>query len=306
MLKNEFNENFPALEIPENATEEDFLNLRNQQRDVDYKRIKEILRVAFQMGYSNLTNYEHHPPMTLFCLYRLLRVTFPEQAFIEDFFKSTGFPLDKLLTYAASGELPASYCVEILSLFSINSVPQLLFEAINLGNLDLISVILDNPHNDLVLIMNQRSEDHLEPMNVAAIKGDVNILNLLLDRGFPAAAEGVRGFRPIYFAARQGNYDAVVRLFEFDNHVTFNPQSSFNWPSPIYMAALSGHVDIFRFFLNQDTADLTNDRESTRLLVDAAVMRQDAELGNLLIDSGKLKLTTAEVDSLLALNLNFK
>ena len=35
-------------------------------------------------------------------------------------------------------------------------------------------------------------------------------------------------------------------------------------------------------------------------------MRQDAGLGNLLVNSGKLKLTTAEVDSLLALNLNFK
>ena len=70
--------------------------------------------------------------------------------------------------------------------------------------------------------MNQRSGDHFEPVNVAAIKGNVDILNLLLDRGFPAAA-GVRRFRPIHLAARHGNYDAVVDSL---NSITTSFQSS--------------------------------------------------------------------------------
>ena len=305
MLKNEFNERFSVLQFPENAKNETVYNLRNRQWNFEFERFKEILRVTFRMGYIDLPEYEHSP-MTFFCLYRLLKVTFTEQAFVGDFVTSIGFPLNKLLTAAASGKLPIPYGVEILSQFSINSERQLLFDAIWSEKPELVNVIINNPHNDLELLMNQQSNEALEPMQLAAFKGNVDIINLLLDRGFPAVADGIRGFRPIHLAARQGNYDAVVRLFEFDNDVTFSALDRLIRPCPMYMAAINGHLDIIRFFLNQDTVHLTEDRETTKLLIGAAVMRQDAGLGNLLVNSGKLKLTTAEVDSLLALNLNFK
>ena len=297
MLKDEFNENFPVLEIPENGTEESVLNLRNQQRDIDFERIKKILCVAFHMGYNDPTNCEH-PPMTFFCLYRLLRVIFPDQAFVGDFVKSTGFPLNKLLTEAASGKLLTPYGVEILSRFSINSKSQLLFDSIESGDPELVRAIFNNPNNDLVLLMSQRSRYHFEPMNVAAVKGNVDIINLFLNWGIPADSEGIRRFRPIHLAARHGNYDAVARLFEFDNDVTFSSLDDLLRPCPIVLAALNGHLDIVRFFLTQDKVDLKEDRETTRLLIEAAVLRKDAELGNSLIDSDKLVLTSAEVDKL--------
>ena len=297
-----FNAKFPVLNIPDNSSEKAVSNLRNQRRYLEYERLIEMLGSYINVEYNSIPDYSP-PPMRLYCLYRLLVATFSEYSFINEIAKLIKFPLNKLISNAASGKLPTLYGVEILSRFSINSVPQLLFEAINSGNPDLVRAIFNNPHNDLVLLMNQRSGDHYEPMNVAAVKGNVDIINLFLNWGIPADSEGIRGFRPIHLAARHGNYDAVVRLFEFDNDVIFNPRDTDTRPCPIVLAAINGHVDVVRFFLTQDTVDLKEDRETSDLLVDAALLRFDAELGNLLIDSGKFRLTSNEIESIFMLNI---
>ena len=40
----------------------------------------------------------------------------------------------------------------------------------------------------------------------------VEVINLLLERGFPADDKGRGGIRPIPLAAKYGNYDVVVKL----------------------------------------------------------------------------------------------
>ena len=298
--KESFDDKFPVIEIPENSSKETVLNLRNQQRDVDFQRFKEILRLALEIGYNKPSNYEH-PPMTFFCLYRLLRLVFSEQAFDGDFFTSIGFPLNKLLTDAASGKLPIPYGVEILSRFSINSDPKLIFNAVDCGISDLVKTILNNPYNDPLLLMNQRSEELFDPVHGAAIQGNVEIINLLIERGFPANNEGERGTRPIHLATMLGHYDAVVKLFEFDKDVA---TSALNRCAPIFEAAQRGHVDIVRFFLTQDSVDLSDNYEISRRLVKVSlnVIGNGVILGKLLVDSGKVQLTPDEIETIRLLN----
>ena len=77
--------------------QESLMVLRNQQRKIDFER--------FMSMFQKDTN-DDLPPMILFYLYNLLRVTFTENSIVTDFINSTGFPLDTLIKYAVSGRLP--------------------------------------------------------------------------------------------------------------------------------------------------------------------------------------------------------
>ena len=300
LCKKNFDEKFPVLKIPENVITE----TRQKQMNIDYNRFMEMLRFAIQIEFNSLPNYIPHP-FKLYGLYRLLVVTFSECSFINEIAKPIGFPLNKLLSHAASGRLPIHYCVELLSQISINSEPHLLFEAIDSCNSDLVKAILDNPQNNLVFLMYQRSMDFSSPMHRSAFQGNISIINLLLERRFPVKIDDARRTRPIHVAAMFGNFDAVVRFFEFDNDVFFSPLNDIDRPAPIVEAALHGHIRIVKFFLEKATFELIFTFKTSRLLVEAALQRKDSELGNLLIDSKKLMLESDDIESLKLLNFDF-
>lgn len=279
--KESFDEKFPVLQIPENATADTIINLRREQRLIASRRSAEMLRTAIQLEYSDSPHHTH-PPMRLFYLYRLLMATFSEQTFINVLIKSIQFPLRKLLKFAASGEMSTPNCIEILSLFSIDSMPHLIFNAIETDIPEIVEAILCNPKNNIRILRNRKSIEFRKPMHEAAIKGNVDIINLLIERGFSAIGEGFGHFRPIHFAAMHGNYDTVVKLFEFETDVFFNPQDTDNRPCPIVLAAQKGHIDIVRFFVAHATVDLTEDHETSRLLIEVALQTKNAELRNFL------------------------
>ena len=289
-LKESFDKKYPVIAIPENSSQESLLDLRNQQRKIDFERFF----FMFQMDSDN-----ELPPTILFYLYNLLRVTFPENSIVTEFIKSTGFPLNKLLGYAASGRLPVSYGVEILSRFNINFEPLLLFEAINSDIPELVGAILNNSQNDLTVLMDQQSSNFNMPMHEAAIQGNIDIINSLLAHGFPANVDEYIVYQPIQFAAMSGHYDAVVRLFELNTDENINSNEG---TPPIVLAAQNGYVEIVRYFLAQTSVNFTEDPVTSYRLVQAALSRYDAELGKLLIDSGKVMLIPEHIESLLKLN----
>ena len=149
--------------------------------------------------------------------------------------------------------------VEILSRFSINCKPDLILNAIETGNPDLVRAILNNPQNDLSILKDLLSKGFLSPMHTAAIEGNVEIINLLLERGFPADVNGNTGINLIHLAARYGNYDAVVRLLEFDKDVASSTQS----PAQLSKLFQEGHIDIVEFF-ESPLVDMTNNQVTSR------------------------------------------
>ena len=291
--KKSFDDKFPVPKIPENASLELSLNS-------EYERLIEMLRSLIEKEYGE-NSKGFPPPMRLCRLYRLLVAIFSEQAFIDEIVNSIDFPVKKLPIYAASGKLENRYGVEILSRFSINSMPPLLLNVIGSDNPDLVRAILNNPQNDLVTLSDQQCTEFDTPMHKAAFQGNAEIINLMAGRGFPANVEGNRGLRPIHLAAMCGNYDAVVKLFEFDNDVTSSPLNTRNEAAPIVSAAQEGHINIVEFFLNQATVDMTNNQVTSRLLVEVALQRRNAKLGQLLIDSAKVMLTADEIKKLRSL-----
>ena len=298
--KKGFDEKFLVLEIPENATADALIKITKEQNTIDSQRFMEMLRNVVQIAHSRFPYY-HNPVEKLHRFYRLLVATFSEETFINEIVKSIDFPMKRFLFYATSGQLKNPKGTEILSRFSINCNPVLILNAIETGIPDLVRAILNNPQNDLSILKDQQTKGSLGPTHLAATKKNVEVINLLLERGFPADVKGRGGIRPIHLAARYGNYEAVVKLFEFDNDVASSPLSVFDEPAPIVEAAQRGHIRIVRFFLTQDSVDLTKNREISRRLVDIAVFREDAKFGKLLIKSPKVKLTSAEIRSLRSL-----
>ena len=222
-------------------------------------------------------------------LYGLLVAIFSRQTFINEIEKFISFPMEKLILFAASNILNAPHGAEILSRFSINSRPRTILTAIGFGNPDLVRAILNNSQNDLSALMDQRTfgKELLGPMHKAANQGNVEIINLLLERGFPANVERSGGIRPIHLASMWGNYDAVVRLFEFDKDVIQSSKSLVTVPLQLSKLLKTGTSELSNFFLNQDTVDLANNLETSRRLVEVALDSKNAKLGKLLIDSGK-------------------
>ena len=298
--KKSFYEKFPVLEIPEDVTADALIKLKKEQNTIDSQRFIEMLSNAIAIGVYKFPFYLK-PSEKLHSFYRLLVATFSEYSFIYEIANSIDFPVQKFLYYAASGLLKNSYGAEILSRFSINCRPDLILTAIETGIPDLLRAILNNSQNNISILIDQRTASLFGPIHLAAMMKNVEIINLLLEREFPADVKGNRGIRPIHLAVRYGNYDAVVRLFEFDKDVTSSLLNTLNEPAPIVLAAQKGHFNIVEFFLAQATVDMTNNQATSRRLVEFAVLRKDAKLGQLLIDSGKVKLTSAEIELLRSL-----
>ena len=96
--------------------------------------------------------------------------TFSEQTFINVLIKSIQFPLRKLLKFLLQGNVHSN-CIEILSLFSIDSMPHLIFNAIETDIPEIVEAILCNPKNNIRILRNRKSIEFMKPMHEAAIKG---------------------------------------------------------------------------------------------------------------------------------------
>ena len=289
-----FDDKFSVLQVPENTTADILIKLGKERNIIALRSFAEMLRTVLKLDYTRFP-FDINPPKRLYRIYRLLMAAFSEQTFIDEIANSIKFPVKTFIFCASYGMLDITYGAEILSRFSINSEPQLIFNAIGSNIPDILRAILNNSQNDLSILKALRSEEFRTPMHKAAIKGNVEINNLLLERGFPANVEGDRGLRPIHLAASCGNYDIVEKLFEFDKDVTSSPLNTLNESAPIVVAARKGHTDIVGFFLAQATVDMTKNRETSRRLVEIALRNKNAELGRLLIYSGKVRLTPYEI-----------
>jgi hypothetical protein len=119
-----------------------------------------------------------------------------------------------------------------------------LYYAARFGFRDLVEhFIAEHPEH-----VNARGGYERTPMHVAARKGHVDILSLLLEHGADMDCKGVCGQNPLHRASRGGNLEAGKCLL--DRGADINARDEDGWTS-LYLAAFFGQVECARMLLER-------------------------------------------------------
>jgi ankyrin repeat protein len=94
--------------------------------------------------------------------------------------------------------------------------------------------------------INTRGGYHFTPLHAAVVKGDVEIVALLLEHGAAVAALNKDQFDPLYEASRRGCVDVVELLL--DHHADVDSRTAFGRTS-LSRASLHGELEIARVLL---------------------------------------------------------
>ena len=131
------------MQVPENTTADILIKLGKERNIIALRSFAEMLRTVLKLDYT-VFPFDINPPKRLYRIYRLLMATFSEQTFIDEIANSIKFPVKTFIFCASYGMLDITYGAEILSRFSINSEPQLIFNAIGSNIPDILRAILNN------------------------------------------------------------------------------------------------------------------------------------------------------------------
>jgi len=133
--------------------------------------------------------------------------------------------------------------------------------AIQSGSVDQVAALLsENP-----ALLEQRDENNLTPLILAAANGQAAVVRLLLERGADIAAGDTEGSNALHNAAATGQLEIVRILLE--NGSNINEQDNFGM-TPYLFAASYGHVELMKYFEERgaDTAlTTTNGRRAIHL-----------------------------------------
>jgi ankyrin repeat protein len=152
------------------------------------------------------------------------------------------------------------------------------------------------------LILNIRNSDSYAPLHIAAIAGNAEIVDLLLDAGCdsnPQASMAKRQWRPIHYAAKYGHLEVVKMLIAagVDKEV-----KTFFHLTPMVVAAEFGQLEILQYFIKIE-ADLnakTSDENSNMNALHYATIQGSAPCVEALLKAGikKNEYTSAGLDAL--------
>jgi hypothetical protein len=119
-----------------------------------------------------------------------------------------------------------------------------LYYAAMLGLRDLTEhLIAEHPEH-----VNARGGDEVTPMHVAARRGHVDILSLLLEYGADLDGRGIYDSTPLHRASWFVKLEAARYLL--DHGANIDAQDDDDW-TPLYLAAIDGHVEFARMLLNR-------------------------------------------------------
>lgn len=114
------------------------------------------------------------------------------------------------------------------------------------------------------LILDIRNSNSLTPLHVASIRGDVEIVDLLLDAGCDPSAQtslAKRQWRPIHYAAQHGHLEIIEMLIAagVDKEV-----KTFFQLTPLVIAAEFGQIEVLQYFikLKADLSVKTSDENN--------------------------------------------
>jgi hypothetical protein len=134
-----------------------------------------------------------------------------------------------------------------------------LYHATRLGLRDLAEhLVAEHPEH-----INARSKNGLAPIHVAARKGHVDVLALLLEHGAYVDSRSVYNQTPLSWAAVEGEVDAGQYLL--DCGADIDVRNDFH-ATPLYLAARNGHIGFVRLLLERrPMIDARDDRGRTPL-----------------------------------------
>ncbi|CAB3750699.1 ankyrin repeat domain-containing protein [Paraburkholderia humisilvae] len=107
------------------------------------------------------------------------------------------------------------------------------------------AVLLDNPKTNIEIV-DKAGEN---AMMMAALNGDVPLVNLLISKG---AEVNRKGWTPLHYAATNGHDDVIKVLLD---HSAYIDAGSPNGTTPLMMAARGGHLSTVKLLLDSG-ADL--------------------------------------------------
>ena len=117
-----------------------------------------------------------------------------------------------------------------------------LFEAVNDGNLELVTSLLNKGANP-----NVTDEDYGDfPLHVASSYGHLGIVNVLLSAGADPNVVGKEGQTALYYASSKGYLDVVNTLLEAGADINL---VDIDGNSHIHLASKNGHLDVVKTLL---------------------------------------------------------
>jgi cytohesin len=181
----------------------------------------------------------------------------------------------------------------VLSIFCTLTYAAEIHDAVNGNDLERVMTLLNNDPS----LLNNRNEDGMTPLNLAAFHENTEIANALIKRNPDIHIGDNDNSQPIHLAAVSGNVQIVDMLLTHGADVN---EKDGNGATPLIFAAGRRHIDMVRHLLDKGAdvrlsnngvildngADInTRSNDGTTPLL-AAVWRGRSELARLLLERG--------------------
>lgn len=132
-------------------------------------------------------------------------------------------------------------------------------------------------------IMNARDSKGRTKLMLAAMSGNLPLVNYMLEKGSDTNAKDKLGRLPIHFAAMSGSIDVLKKLYEL------NPKSvkviDSKRRTPLFMACHSDHIDAVKYLVDNDSrVDVISDGGVSLLMI--AAYNGSIEVMDILIENG--------------------
>jgi len=112
--------------------------------------------------------------------------------------------------------------------------------------------------------INTRGGYHCTPLHAAVVKGNVDIVTLLLEHGADVATWNWGNWSPLYEAARRGRLDVIRLLLYHDTDVNFRD----DWQrTPLFVASQEGELEVARALLQHGAAVDSRDKNGATPLM---------------------------------------
>ena len=158
----------------------------------------------------------------------------------------------------------------IVAYGSVNAMERFpLCEAIKAGNVELVTSLLRSNHGDV----EKKDGDGETPLNLAAIRGNLKIIELLLAYGANPNVQGQSGYTTLICAAQRANSDMVKLLLAYGADA--NIKDYVYGATALWWAAAKGYLEIVKI-LSDSGADINLKDQEGRTPLDLA--RQNRQM----------------------------
>ena len=195
--------------------------------------------------------------------------------------------VEKLLQHQANVDIldneknkPADYALinkhrEISAMLRRYVPVKQLYDAVEREDIDLLGELIAKG-----IKVNQKDENLVTPLHVAARKGRVNVTELLIQAGADVNAQDDQGSTPLHIATSQGDLEIIEKLIR-EGHAELNRQDNVG-ATPLYIATAGKNIQLVETLLSAG-ADPNTQNKDGQTPLHAAAQNGSKEIVDLLI-----------------------